>query len=431
MADRVVDEQNPDNHLSSKDINSLICENEQDPPIQDHSNAIPKYNDDVLKNVIKDYGHLMTKEPFTHESLLVDRKEKKLSRAEKRLAERSYALERTSKITYTRPSYAAFYPQAGGSATNLNQPGSNGLTRASYTNQYQHFTPQMGPIPSSSSSSFMSNNHTKWFQRPVANVRPFIQDDVSPMTSSRNPRGVTQHWDRTDAFDPSQPYFEPCLKETNLPYPSYGSDITPNWGVAQISPEKRMAPASTPPGIPPVVPSNPVKKFPAEALAKQGVDMQEILIPKDMLIPTNSTGQPPIALKQGQKVMVIRTPKGIYLRMGEKIIKIRLPQGLLSAMVNGNLGQEQPQQHRVPSQPPQTATGSSNSHLNGGENDVVTLSDSSSDEVSKPSNATNPSPAQELFQMVTSAGSTNYHGTTSPSPLFNAESQVNQINQSS
>ena len=55
-------------------------------------------------------GHLLTKDPFTHESLLVDRKEKKLTKYEKRLAERMYAQEKGSKVSYTRPSYAAFYP---------------------------------------------------------------------------------------------------------------------------------------------------------------------------------------------------------------------------------------------------------------------------------------------------------------------------------
>ena len=31
MADRVVDEQNPDQYLSSKDIHTLICDDEDDP----------------------------------------------------------------------------------------------------------------------------------------------------------------------------------------------------------------------------------------------------------------------------------------------------------------------------------------------------------------------------------------------------------------
>merc|ERR1719166_569354 len=71
-------------------------------------------------------------------------------------------------------------------------------------------------------------------------------------------------------------------------------------------------------------------KFPFEALAKQGVDIQEVYVPRDLQIPTNSNGHPPIGLKAGQKVMLIQTPKGIYLRLNEQIIKIKLPQSLLS-----------------------------------------------------------------------------------------------------
>ena len=60
-------------------------------------------------------------------------RDKKLSRAEKRLAEQSYAHEQRSKITYSRPSYAAFYPKdPGASLSNLHQPGSNGFARNNY-----------------------------------------------------------------------------------------------------------------------------------------------------------------------------------------------------------------------------------------------------------------------------------------------------------
>ena len=41
-----------------------------------------------------------------------------------------------------------------------------------------------------------------------------------------------------------------------------------------------------------------------------------------------------IPLKAGDKVMLIQTPKGIYLRMGEKIVKIKLPASLLSSLVS-------------------------------------------------------------------------------------------------
>lgn len=41
-----------------------------------------------MQGIISLHGKLLCKEPFQHESLLVDRKEKKLSSAEKRLAQR-------------------------------------------------------------------------------------------------------------------------------------------------------------------------------------------------------------------------------------------------------------------------------------------------------------------------------------------------------
>ncbi len=49
-------------------------------------------------------------EPFQHESLLVDRKDKKLSQAEKRMAKRSYELEKQANL---RPSYGFYNPQMG------------------------------------------------------------------------------------------------------------------------------------------------------------------------------------------------------------------------------------------------------------------------------------------------------------------------------
>ncbi|ROT75209.1 hypothetical protein C7M84_006255 [Penaeus vannamei] len=68
--------------------------------------------------------------------------------------------------------------------------------------------------------------------------------------------------------------------------------------------------------------------FPVEALAKQGVSVQQITVPKDVSIPTNSGDGKPILLKSGQSVMVIKTQKGIYLRLSDgKIVAIRVPPG--------------------------------------------------------------------------------------------------------
>ena len=76
----------------------------------------------VLANTVEEIGlESLSQFPFTHESLLVDRKDKKLSRLEKKIAERSFEAERHSQISYTRPSYAAYYPK-GPEAAALGSP---------------------------------------------------------------------------------------------------------------------------------------------------------------------------------------------------------------------------------------------------------------------------------------------------------------------
>ena len=52
------------------------------------------------------------------------------------------------------------------------------------------------------------------------------------------------------------------------------------------------------------------------------------------MICLSSGNEDTIALKAGQKVMLIQTPKGVYLRMGEKIIKIKVPSSLLPCLTS-------------------------------------------------------------------------------------------------
>lgn len=105
MSDRVVDECNPDNHLSIKDVTNLCYDYDDD---EDKSNAVEfqkpldSYTDVIMRKILEEYKALLTKEPFFHESLLVDRKNDKLSQAEKRLAHRSYEMQKktSSKQTF-------------------------------------------------------------------------------------------------------------------------------------------------------------------------------------------------------------------------------------------------------------------------------------------------------------------------------------------
>ena len=128
MSNRIVDEMNPDAYLHSKDVHSLLCLEEDEPRgnICKQSGRNQKVDPDafeeldpVLAKVLRESRDQTTAQPFTHESLLIDRKEKKLSKTEKRMAERSYKIERSARISYKRTSYADYYPQAATSQSAL------------------------------------------------------------------------------------------------------------------------------------------------------------------------------------------------------------------------------------------------------------------------------------------------------------------------
>ncbi|XP_011062591.1 PREDICTED: uncharacterized protein LOC105150903 isoform X2 [Acromyrmex echinatior] len=221
MADRVVDQCNPDAHLSLKEATTLSWDWEEDSQVQDFSQIKDSYTDEVMHCVLERYSSLLTKQPFHHESLLVDRKDKKLSQAEKRLARRGYELEKMA-ANCSRPSY--------------NYVPGNTATRGGL--QIRAIRGDGGPTP-----------------KPVASVRPMQQRGAEGLS----PRGVT------------------------------GS----RW-------------------------------IPAEVWQRQGMSAQEMTLPLDVVIPTNSPDKGSIVLKAGQRVMVLKSPKGIYMQLESgKIIAIR------------------------------------------------------------------------------------------------------------
>ncbi|XP_043679597.1 uncharacterized protein LOC122634581 isoform X1 [Vespula pensylvanica] len=223
MADRVVDQCNPDAHLSLKDATTLSWDWEEDSQVQDFSQTKDSYSDEVMHRVLECHSSLLTKQPFHHESLLVDRKDKKLSQAEKRLARRGYELEKMA-ANCSRPSYN-YVPgntatRAGGLQIRAIRGGDTGTT-----------------------------------SKPVASVRPMQQRGAESLGS----RSVT------------------------------GS----RW-------------------------------IPAEVWQRQGMSAQEMTLPLDVVIPTNSPDKGSIVLKAGQRVMVLKSPKGIYMQLESgKIIAIR------------------------------------------------------------------------------------------------------------
>ena len=95
MADRVVDKLNPDAHLTLKDLKSLVCENEEDPPPKVFGeNIIQKLrlSDPILGCVLERWGTSLTEIPM-HLGTLVE-KDSMLGEEEKETAERLYKQER-------------------------------------------------------------------------------------------------------------------------------------------------------------------------------------------------------------------------------------------------------------------------------------------------------------------------------------------------
>ncbi|XP_050302168.1 uncharacterized protein LOC126740238 [Anthonomus grandis grandis] len=194
MSDRVVDECNPDAHLTMKDVSTLCFDDKKDEgELKDWSCCKDKYIDVVLQKVLDLHGTAFTKEPFQHESLLVDRKEKQLSQQEKRLAKKGYEREKNAA---RQPAYL----------------------------------------------SGSGRGH-----RPVASVRPMQQGNERP-----------SRW------------------------------------------------------------------IPAEHWQRQGMTAQEMTLPLDVVIPTNQPEKGNIVLKAGQKVLVLKSPKGVYMQLESgKIVAIK------------------------------------------------------------------------------------------------------------
>ncbi|XP_011612172.2 helicase ARIP4 isoform X2 [Takifugu rubripes] len=117
MSDRVVDDLNPGLNFTRKEVESLLHFVEEE--AGQFNLAIQEDFEEVIYQACKLYPHLVTKEPFHHESLLVDRKESKLTKAEKRAAKKSYEDEKRASVPYSRPSYAPYYPTSDQALSNM------------------------------------------------------------------------------------------------------------------------------------------------------------------------------------------------------------------------------------------------------------------------------------------------------------------------
>ncbi|KAG7226949.1 hypothetical protein INR49_022244 [Caranx melampygus] len=119
MSDRVVDDLNPVLTFTRREVESLLHFVEEEPDPSQVQLQPQDGMESVLRRALHLYPHLITKQPFPHESLLMDRRELKLSSAEKSAAKKGYEEEKRASVPYTRPSYAHYYPASDQSLTNI------------------------------------------------------------------------------------------------------------------------------------------------------------------------------------------------------------------------------------------------------------------------------------------------------------------------
>uniref|UniRef100_A0A8W8LL33 Uncharacterized protein n=1 Tax=Magallana gigas TaxID=29159 RepID=A0A8W8LL33_MAGGI len=108
MSNCVIDEMQIQNHLKKTHVDSLLHYEDKEPEYVDFSQE--DYEDPIKNKLLQTEGHWLTTKPFEHESLLIDKKELRLTKKEKRLAQQSYVMEKRLNVSYSRPLYAAFYP---------------------------------------------------------------------------------------------------------------------------------------------------------------------------------------------------------------------------------------------------------------------------------------------------------------------------------
>lgn len=109
MSDRVVDELQPQNQFTRNEVENLIhFATEEESAVPDLSSKIEEIsNDPILVRTCKQYAQAITKIPFTHESLLLDRKENQMTSAEKRRAQKHYQHEKQMNSFGHRSRYSS------------------------------------------------------------------------------------------------------------------------------------------------------------------------------------------------------------------------------------------------------------------------------------------------------------------------------------
>lgn len=104
VSDRVVDELNPGQQFTRSQVEVLISYEDKEMPsiTDDDIKSIGELvdSDHVLRSTLEAHKAWITTKPFTHESLLIDRKDYRLTRVEKKIARQRYEQEKMMSFSF-------------------------------------------------------------------------------------------------------------------------------------------------------------------------------------------------------------------------------------------------------------------------------------------------------------------------------------------
>ena len=300
-------------------------------PSADLSNMPNKFNDMALINSCMKNSHVITKEPFTHESLLIDKKEYQLSEREKALAFREYQHDkkyfpytRNSNITSTAASL--FYQRYGNIAQSNSSISSSNNNNNMNNNSYSNYNTlsvnsigvnNISSLSNSSTSSNMSCSSNNSAIIYKSNFYNGIINDANNNNNNNNNKDLDFNLNRnittgsSSILNQNSKYNMNDLISNNSPTITKYLNSSDHLNFNNNNNNNSNNDSNEKTNL-----SNPQSNL-------KDVKISRFTATSRLVIPTNTNNengleQENIIIQSGQTVFLLQTPKGCYLRTADK-----------------------------------------------------------------------------------------------------------------
>ncbi len=311
----MIDEIQAENHFTRTQVEKLIHFVKEDTPPADLTDIEEKYDDKVLIKACVKHANVITKEPFTHESLLIDKKEYQLSEREKQQAFRDYNNDK-KYFPYNRPSsYSLYYSRFPCNPNELLQnqrnyamhhsiSAMNLSTMNHQSNGYDKDTSHLN------NSNYAAATASLYSSKSYASEMAYLKSKNSIECLS-NKNGMTSG--NTSAQSYSNVPFSTSTSN-NLHHQLQQFPTTSSFADLQQQQQLQFQQQQ----------HQQQQQQTGTIQNLKDVKITSFVSATQIVIPTNGDGQnsiggqPPIVIQPGEKVYILKTPKGVYLRTPDK-----------------------------------------------------------------------------------------------------------------